>query len=267
MAINIEFAKKHWHALAAGLVGLLVLYYLYESYAGASPAPVSSPSSPTDLSGGSGQVLALASQASSQNAATNAQVEVASYSADVANTQTAAQLAATLAASRNATAVSLGAQSSQVAIAGIQGQTAVDLGSQTEAESLAQTKAAVTIQGMVTNADITKTAIEGNTVDQLAATEGQTAIGVQQAKNQVALAAIGVQSKAISTVATLISSGQLNKGGKGGTNQIAALASVTGTSPAAVISADQPSQVANSTPAKISAVGTAASSILGSLFA
>jgi len=122
MAINIQFVKDRWPLIVGGLVGLFILYYLLKkfSHSGGSSSP--------DLSAQtSGNVLALSSAASLQNAQLNAQISQAQLQAGVATNQIAAQLQASLAdtagkvavASKqidSQTAIALGDQSSKVAI-------------------------------------------------------------------------------------------------------------------------------------------------------
>lgn len=235
------FVQKHWAALAGGFVGLLVLYYIYENFAGAS---VSTPASTASIPSTSAGVAELSSAASLSNDQLNAQTEIASISGDVQNNQIAAALQASLAQTA-ATA----ANNSQTTSA----TEAVDLGSQ---------NAGVSIQQIQSDAAVKQTAIESSTLESLAKTSGSTQVQVQLAKNQVGLAAAAVQSQAISTASDLITSGVLNKGGEGGTNQVAALATVTGQSPSAVVAATPKS----TTPATISAVSSGVSSVLSGLF-
>lgn len=182
MALNAEFLKKHWAAIAGSLVGILVIYYLYQSFSGGSASTTSS-SSP-DLSGGATNALALSSAASLQNAQLNAGVETASYSADVANNQTAAALQASLAD----TAAKLSATNLQTTTAG-----AVALGAQDTTK---------TIQTLQSEQAVQQTQIEGSTLESLARTAGQTQVQVQQAKNQVALVVANNVNTQISNLAT-----------------------------------------------------------------
>lgn len=247
MPLNAETLKKHWPVIVGGLVGLFVLYYLYESFASSSSAS-SSGTSATNLSGAD-QVTALASAASLQNAQTNAQVETTAYQAETIDNQTNASLQASLAQ----TAAQLSATNLQT-----QATEAVDLGAQ---------NSSVSIQKLQSNQAVSETAIEGDTLKALGADQKQTAVQIAQANEAVDIAQIGVQSEAISTTADLISSGKLNKGGQGGNLQVAALASAEGQNPSAVVAANQPTQVKNSTASTVSAVSGGVSSILQGLFA
>jgi len=256
LAVNIEFAKKHWAAIVGGVFGLLVLYYLYETLSSSSSSPASTSS--TDLSGGATQALALSSAADLTNAQTNAQTEVAAYSADVANNQTAAQLQASLAT----TAAQLAATKQQTSAT-----LAIQLGAQQTA--LAQTKTtvggAVNIQELQSQAAVDEEQIQGSTLTSLAKTAGQTQVQIAQAQEQIALSQISTQQEAIQTTASLISSGALNKGGQAGKTQTAALVAAEGQtgSAEAIAGAKGPPSTAAQV---ISGITGAASSILSGLF-
>lgn len=240
-----EFGKKHWQVIAGALVGILVLYYLYKTLSGAS---TSTPGSSTDISGGANSVQALSAAADLTNAQTNAGVEVASYSAQVADNQTQAQLQATLAQ----TAAQLDATNKQTQAAEV-----VDLGSQSTAVSL---------QSIQSGAQVEQTQIEGATLDTLARTAGQTAVQVQQAKNQVALAQL-------SDVASQVT--QIQDNSKHASQDYAAFAPILaletgqGTAAAGIAAANSKTAVASSqaTASVASSVSSGIGSLLSGLFA
>jgi hypothetical protein len=182
MALDAAWLKKHWYYIAGGLVGILVLYELVQSLNGTSSA---SSSSGGDLSGGANQLQTYTAQADLVDAQTNAQVETASYSADVANNQTAAalqlgevQTAAELSATNNTTAANESETNLQTTTAG-----SVALGEAADAVNVANTQTlanqavdlglgsdAVEAQKIVTQGQVQETQIEGSALENLATT-------------------------------------------------------------------------------------------------
>jgi hypothetical protein len=178
MALDAAWLKSHWYYIAGGLVGLLVLYEVVQSLNAGSSA---SSSNSGDISGGANQLQTYTAAADLADAQTNAQVETASYGADVANNQTAAalqlgevQTAAELAATNNQTQA--GEQANQIA-------GSVALGEAADATNVAnnQTAAAqavdlgygsdaVEAQKIVTQGQVQETQIEGSTLENLATT-------------------------------------------------------------------------------------------------
>lgn len=169
MALNLEFAKKHWHLLAGGLVAVLVLYYILKRGAAAASGGTGSTSLST---GGGGQVQALSAAASLQNAQVNAQVEMEAYAAGVQNNQIEAALAASLAQTKAQLEATNRQTDASVAIAQISGNTAVST------------------QQILSTADVAKTQIEGSTIVDVAHTNAAAAVAVNQAKANVELAQI-----------------------------------------------------------------------------
>jgi hypothetical protein len=141
--VNTAWLKAHWYYAVAGIFGIVILYELLKSNGASSTA------SP-NLSGGSGQLAAYSAQADVTNAQYNAQVATSAYAADVANNQTAAALQA----AEVKTAAELAATNNQT-------QASVEINAQ-------NTDAAVQIQNIVTSGQVQQTAIEGQTLTDLA---------------------------------------------------------------------------------------------------
>lgn len=157
--MNEAWLKQHWYYVAAAIVGILVLYEIVKSASGGA----TSSSSTTDLSGGGQQLQALTSAAAIQDAQTNATTTVAAYQASlqnneavlgahVAETQIAAELAATQGTTQANENIQLG------------------LGAD-----------AVTAQKIVTQGQVQQTQIEGATIDTLGAQS--TSVKLAQVKN------------------------------------------------------------------------------------
>ncbi len=179
MHLSIQFAKQHWRAIGGSIVGLLVLYFLYEELSRQS-APAGTTA--TDLSGTANAVQSLSAAASLQNAQLNAQVETASYSANVANNQTAAQLQASLA-------------DTAAKLAATQQSTSAGL-----AVSLDQDATALSIQKVISDQAVSQTAIQGQTLVDLGQTAGQTQVQLAQVQAQVEQAQLSTVAKQIKNV-------------------------------------------------------------------
>lgn len=253
MAINSEFAKKHWQAVTASLVGLIVLYYVYHTFSKGSAAPASS--STTDLSGGAPQVTALASAASLQNAQLNSQVEIASYSAQTVNNKTQAALDASLADTAAKLAAAQAATAAGVTVALGSQATAVDLQKIVSSEH-------VTTQSLQSEQAIQTTKIQGDTYMALADTAAQSRVAVEQAKAAVDLAHLGLETHYLDTLASQHKLG----GDSTGVSQIATTILTEGQGGPSAIAANQPTMVSNSAPAIIGAVSNGAKQVFSGLF-
>jgi hypothetical protein len=237
----MNWLKQHWQLALGSVLGLVIILHLLRRASGGSAA-----SSSADISGGANQVQALSAAASLQNAQVNGQVSVAEIQGAVAAKQIEAQV--------QSTAITTGAQL-QLGLAQTQAQVV---------ENAQNTSAAVSIQKIQTAADVTKTQIEGTTLEQLAKTAGQTQVAVQQAKNQVALAQITSVDKQVSNIMTY------SKHASQDYTAFAPIAAVELGQPsaaAAAAAANAQSRVASSTGATISSIAGGVSSILTSLFA
>jgi hypothetical protein len=84
MALNAEWLKSHWYYIAAGFVGIIILYEFLSSASGAS--------SSSSSTAGADNESSLEAQVDVANAQANSQTEIANYAAQVANTQTGAEL-------------------------------------------------------------------------------------------------------------------------------------------------------------------------------
>jgi hypothetical protein len=258
MALNIEFVKRRWPVIAGSLFGLLVVYFLFKSIKGKTAGTAAAP----DLSGGAGQVTALASAASLQNAQVNAQTEVAAYSASVQNNKTIAALAATRATVQAQEAVALGAQFTDLSktrtLAGVDLAKTQVLSSADVTKTRIVGQTTTTIQNLKSNEAIQTTAIQGSTLASLAYTASQTKILTTQAIAQVQNAQTALQSHYLDVLA---SKGKLG-GSSTGVSQIASTILSRGVTGPGVIAANQPSAVASSP----GAILTGVSSVLTGLF-
>lgn len=136
--------KHHWKAIVGGLFGVLVLFFLLSKLKSGSSA------SSTGSTSAEGQVLQYASAASLTNAQFNAQEVTAQLQASVATQGIAAGLQSDLAK----TAAQLAATQQQTTAA-----TAV---------ALDTNRTAISLQTIKSEADLNKTAIEGQVVENLA---------------------------------------------------------------------------------------------------
>lgn len=234
MAINSNFVKEHWKILAGGFAGLLLLFYLFKH--GQSSAATSSGT--TDLSGGAAVNQNLSAAASLTNAQTNAQIEIAAYQQGTANNAIQAQLAASLADTAGKVTVA-------------QAETAAGL-----VASLDKNASVVSVQRLQSEQAIQQTALQGETVIGLAHTVGQTQVQIQQAKNAVDLAGIGLQTHIYDTLASQHKLG----GNSEGVSKI--VSSIFGRGPEA-IAATQPSDVASSPGAIIGGIGSIVKGLFG----
>lgn len=205
MAVNIEFAKKHWPILTGGIVGLLLLFYLLRHKS-------ASASSSTDISGGAGQVQAISAAADLQNSQANSNITMAAYQAGVANNgiaaglqsdlaKTAAQLAAAQTATASKTVVALDTNKTAVELqkvmadatvkqTTIQGQTLVALGSQAAyIKQRQQDYVNNQVMNIMTHSKHFSTDIQNFTPTILAETgQGTSAVGVADANTRRAAA-------------------------------------------------------------------------------
>lgn len=166
----VEVAKRHWVAIAGGLVGLFVLYYLAKQ--------LSAGGGGSDLSGGAATVTGLSAAASLQNAQLNAQTANASLQASVAQNGIQAQLQSDLAK----TAAELAAQQQATAAT-----TAVSLGAQSTA---------VSIQQIQSDQAIKETAIKGQTYEDITATQAQSQVLINASHDALLKTSIeGIQSQ------------------------------------------------------------------------
>lgn len=242
MALNLEFAKKHWHLLAGGLVAVLVLYYVLKRGAAAA----SGGSSAALPSGGADQVQALSAAASLQNAQVNGQVAVAAYQAGVQNNQIEAALQANLAD----TAAKLEATNRQtdasVAIAQIQSNTAVST------------------QQILSTADVAKTQIEGSTITDVNAVNAAAAVDIAHTKASIELAQVQNVNSQI---------GSLMRYSKHFSQDIKAIAPVLaietgqGGAGAQIAASNTQENIAKSPASTITAVSSGIGSLLKGLFA
>lgn len=243
MAFDSAWLKAHWYYIAGGLIGLFVVYEILQS-AGAS---ASGSSSSTDVSGGANQLQALQASADLTDAQVNGQVEEASYSADVANNQTAAALQL----GEVQTAAELEATNQQTSAA--------------EATTLGEASDVVEAQNIVTNGQVKETQIEGSTLENIEATQGST---------QVALAKVAVSpslaiANTINTDLTQILPGEKNQQAfLQAFAPVAAELTGQGASGAGIAAANSKTAVANaSNPSQIiSASASGISGVLSGLF-
>ena len=169
MPLNAEWFKSHWYYIVGGLLGVFVLYELVESLGGSSS---SSASSSSDVSGSADQLASLSAAADLQDAQVNGAVEQSSYAANVANNQTAA-------------ALQLGEVQTAAQLSATQQQT-----SAAETVDLGEASDAVQAQSLVTQGQVQQTQIEGDTLESVAQTAGQTQVAIAKVQASVPLAEI-----------------------------------------------------------------------------
>jgi hypothetical protein len=162
--MDFSIVKRHPYAIGGTVVGLIVLWLLLRHSSSGGSASSSSGPSPADL-----QLAQLNAGAGIQNSQIQAGVQVAQTQADVVNNQTAAALTASELTTAAQLQLGLHQQDVQFATAVTGDQTSVDLAN---------------IQA---NVDITKTQIQGNTIEDVAAIQGQTQVQIEQAQTAVAL--------------------------------------------------------------------------------
>lgn len=231
MSSPIQFAKSHWQILAGGFVGLLFLLYLFKRGSAGS-----SSSAAPDLSGGANINQNLQAAATLSNGAVDASVQIAAYQAGAINNTTMANLQANLA--DTAAKLAVANQST----------------SATLATNLDKDATAISIQRLQSDQAIKTTAIQGQTLSNLAISNSNTVLGVAQAKQSIDLAQIGLQTHIYDTLAS-----QKKLGGNSeGVAKI--VSSIYGQGPAA-IAASQPSAVASSPGAIIGGIASIASSL------
>lgn len=234
MPLNSQFVKSHWMVLAGGLGGLLLLIYLFKH--GSSSA--ASSSTTPDLSGGANVNQNLQAAATLSNGAVDASVQIAAYQASAVNNSTLANLQANLADTAAKLAVANQSTSANLAV------------------NLDKDATAISIQRLQSDQAIKTTAIQGQTLTNLAVTQQNTTLGVAQAKQNIDLAQIGLQTHIYDTLAS-----QKKLGGSSeGVAKI--VASIYGQGPAA-IAASQPSAVASSPGAILNGVAGIASALFG----
>lgn len=164
MHFDTEFLKRNWYYFAAAIVGVIVIYELAKA-AGGSASSSAAGSDTTGFVNASGgpvsQLQAGADIAASNN---NAQIQTANFGAQVADNQIAAQLTLgqTQTAAQLAESLATTAASRDVAI---------HLSNNDVQKTALQVQGAVDVQSIVTGGQVQQTAIVGRTLDTLAATQ------------------------------------------------------------------------------------------------
>jgi hypothetical protein len=179
MALNTEWLKAHWYYIAGGLIGLFVVYEIIQ---GLSASGSGTSATSTDVSGGANQLQALQASADLTDAQVNGQVTTASYAANVADNQTAAAL-----------------QLGEVQTAAEEDVTNQQT-SAAERVALGTAADAVQAQDLVTQGQVQETEIEGNTLDTLASTAGETETNIAKIQASVPLAEIAETSSQVSNL-------------------------------------------------------------------
>lgn len=263
----MEYLKAHWYWVLGAVIGLWIALKLFKSAGSSSVgANVSTPTGTNVIYGGTN-----ANDAAVQAASIQAQTELAgqqiaavqavnlatiaykanadSEASDLQKTQVLAANALAITNSNNQTAVIQSNNQTSVQLTTAQlgyqlGTTTAQLGYQlgldTNAANLAALKdtnstklAAYGIQANVVNNQVN--AARDVSVAQINANESTYAI-LTAAQIQEQQMAENSRQQQVNTVAGLIASGALNKGGEGGVNQVAALTTVL--NPASAGSAD-----------------------------
>lgn len=228
------------------------------------------------------EALKINSDTAVQGAAIAAQIEqlrltTAASVAEQANALTTQQNIAQIAANTQVTLNSQNQQTQQLQI-GTQAQTAIAQTQAAQAIAESANNAAVTINQQ-NNATVlgqaalqTQQVINGQNVAGTVATtisNNQTSVenNYITTSGTVAQAGITAQQQQNNSIINLIQSGQLNKGGAGGANQVSVLGAITGY-PQIGAPAQQTAQTGSlSTASIISSIATGAGSIFKSIFA
>lgn len=254
MALDFDIVKRHPYWTGGAIVGLIVVYYLVSRGSGSSTT-VDSSASP--------QAAAANTAANLQSQQIAAQVQTAQLSADVATNQTNAALQAqelNTAASYKLGAEQVNAQIVEALSTDDTTQRVAQIQSDEQlglATINGQTQTSVAyIQGQTS---VDNTEAQAQALTSVAAIAGQTQEVVNQSNNNVKLSQIGEQEDFYNILAA---HGKL---GGDSTGVATILSGIQGTG-AQAIQAQQPGEVANSTPNVISAVAKPVSNIFSSLF-
>jgi hypothetical protein len=259
-----EAIKKHWKlALGAG-VGLVLLLLLLRHASASSASPASGQ---VDISGGANQVQSLSAAADLANSSANVQIATTQLNDQVATANINAQLQAKLA--ETAAQLSLGNEQTRAAEVAALGAQHADVEKALSANASEvqinrqNVSGAVQIQGIQSAQAVSETSIKGATLENLARTEGQTQVQLEQVKSQVALTQLADVSSQI---------GQIFKYSKHAGADLTAFTPLAATelgqpgASAAASAANAESRTSGSTAATISAASKGVSTLLTGLF-